>query len=210
MYQKYQTDALVLGSRESGENDRVFVLFTHEFGLVRARASAVRKETSRMRYALQNYARANVALVRGRRGWRLAGASAIKNAHGDTRGLQTFARISELVARLVHGEESNEYLFAALAEAHEALMSAQDLDPRPTSLGLGPASGWRGHSDITGVIEIVCVARVLYALGYISTEALSSALFTHTAYTGESLLEAETMKDRLLSSINKAIAETHL
>ena len=38
----------------------------------------------------------------------------------------------------------------------------------------------------------------------------STALFTHTAYTGESLLEAETMKDRLLSSINRAIAETQL
>jgi hypothetical protein len=47
-------------------------------------------------------------------------------------------------------------------------------------------------------------------LGYISTEALSTALFTHTAYTGEHLLEAETMKDKLLSSINQAIAETHL
>ncbi len=189
MYQKYQTNALVLGSRESGENDRVFVLFTREFGLVRARASAVRVEKSRMRYALQNYAHANAGLVRGKRGWRLAGAIAVKSARSG-HGLQAFARISELVARLVQGEETNQYLFAALAEAHDALMQEQ--------------------CDAFGTIEIVCVARILYALGYISTEALSSALFTHTAYTGESLLEAETMRDKLLSSINKAIAETHL
>ena len=64
--------------------------------------------------------------------------------------------------------------------------------------------------DAWATIEIVCVARVLFALGYISNEALSMALFTHTAYTGESLLEAETMKDKLLTSINKAIAETQL
>ncbi len=284
MYQKYQTDALVLGSRESGENDRIFILFTHEFGLVRARATAIRKETSRMRYALQNYARANAALVRGKRGWRLAGASAVKNAKGDRKGIAAFARISELVSRLVQGEEANPYLFAALAEAHDALMQEK--------------------CDAFGTIEIVCVARILYTLGYISTEALSlpaprpgkftvyvlrcendalyigqtqdlnkrwkehvqgigsqytkgfkpvgivhlegydtreealarehwlktgfgrkwirreikagrarqagTALFTHTAYTGEALLEAETMKDKLLSSINKAIAETHL
>jgi hypothetical protein len=61
-----------------------------------------------------------------------------------------------------------------------------------------------------GMIEIVCVARILYSLGYISNEALNTALFTHTAYTGESLMEAETMKDKLLSSINRAIAETQL
>ena len=190
MYQKYQTDALVIGSRESGENDRAFALYTRDFGLVRARASAVRKEKSRMRYALQNCARANVALVKGKRGWRIAGAASVRAASADLRGVAAFARISELVVRLVHGEEKNEYLFAALAETHDALMQEK--------------------CDAFGMIEIVCVARILYALGYISTEALKTALFTHTAYTGESLLEAETMKDKLLSTINRAIAETQL
>ncbi len=190
MYQKYHTEALVLGSRESGENDKSFSLYTRDFGFIRARASAVRAERSRMRYALQNYARANAALVRGKRGWRLAGASSLKTAHGDTRGVAAFARIAELTIRLVHGEEKNEYLYAALAEAHGALMVEK--------------------CDAFGTIEIVCVARILYTLGYISNEALQTALFSHTAYTGESLLEAETMKDKLLSSINKAIAETQL
>ena len=190
MYQKYQTDALVLGSRETGENDRTFALYTADFGLVWARASAVRKEKSRMRYALQNLSRANVSLVRGKRGWRAAGAAAIQYAQGDRRGVAAFARIAELVSRLVQGEEPNPYLFAALAEGHDALIQEK--------------------CDAFATIEIVCVARILYALGYISAEALSTALFTHTAYTGEHLLEAETMKDKLLSSINKAIAETHL
>ena len=156
MYQKYQTDALVLGSRESGENDRVFVLFTREFGLVRARASAVRAEKSRMRYALQNYSRANAALVRGKRGWRLAGALPVKSAVGDRRGVAAFARISELTVRLVHGEEKNDYLFAALTEAHDCLMQEK--------------------CEAFGTIEIVCVARILYTLGYLSEEALSTAL----------------------------------
>lgn len=190
MYQKYQTDALILGSRELGESDRIYTFYTKDFGLVRARASAVRTETSLMRYALQNYARATVGLIKGKRGWRVAGALATKGAAGDVRGIATFARIAYLVTRLVHGEERNDYLFAALAEAHDALM--------------------REKCEAYGTIELVCVARILYALGYISNEALSTALFTHTAYTGESLLEAETMKDKLLSSINKAIAETQL
>jgi recombinational DNA repair protein (RecF pathway) len=180
----------VLASRESGESDRALVLYTKDFGLVRARATAARTERSRMRYALQSYTLANVSLVRGRRGWRLAGAIAMRNAAGDTRGVGAFARISELVVRLVHGEEHNAYLYAALAEAHGALMHEK--------------------ADAFGTIEMVCVARMLYSLGYISQEALSTALFTHTAYTGESLLEAETMRDKLLSSINRAIAETQL
>jgi len=190
MYQKYHTEALVLKSYESGEADRMLVLYTKDFGLVRARASAVRAEYSKMRYAVQHYSRANISLVKGKRGWRAAGASAWGTLSGDTRGIAAFARIAELTVRLVQGEERNEYLFAALAEAHGALAAPL--------------------CDAFGTIELVCVARMLYALGYISTEALSTALFTHTAYTGESLLEAETMKDKLLVSINKAIAETQL
>jgi len=190
MYQKYHTEGLVLGARELGEADKIFAIYTSDFGLVRARGSSVRSERSKMRYALQRCWRSDVSLVKGKRGWRVAGARAVKGPSGDLRGASTFARISELVLRLVHGEEKNEYLFAALAEAHDALMVER--------------------CDACATIEIVCVARILYALGYISSEALSTALFTHTAYTGESLLEAETMKDKLLTSINKAIAETQL
>ncbi len=188
MYQKYNTEALVLGSREMGENDRVFSIFTRDFGLVRARASAVRSEKSKMRYALQSYSRCIVSLVRGKRGWRAAGAIALQSAPKDAHSVATIGRICELLQRLVAGEEKNEYLFEALKEAHTILQ----------------------NSDARGMVEIVCVARMLYTLGYLSSEALETALFTHTAYTGESLLEAQTMKDKLLSSINKAIAETQL
>ena len=190
MYQKYYTAALVLGSRERGENDRVFTLYTKDFGLVHARASAVRKESSRMRYALQSHSHVHLALVRGKRGWRIGGTVALEGASGSAASVATFARIARLVLRLVNGEEKNEYLFAALVEAHAALM--------------------REKCDAQPAIELVCVARTLYALGYLSNEALNSALFTHTAYAGEHLLEAETMRDKLLSSINKAIAETQL
>ena len=180
MYQKYQTEALVLGSRPSGENDRVFSLYTKDFGLVRARASAVRTERSKMRYALQSYARADVSLVRGGDTSRIAGGE----------GARAYARIAELTLRLVHGEEKNDFLFATLAEAHDTLMQ-------------NSVSAW-------ATIEIVCVARVLFALGYLSAEALQTALFTHTAYGNAHLQEAEGLRDKLLSSINKAIAETHL
>ncbi len=190
MYQKYNTEALVLKSCEQGEADKVFTIFTRDFGLVRARASAVRGEKSRMRYALQTYARAEISLVRGRRGWRVAGARALKSATGDVHGIVAFARICELVLRLVHGEEQNDYLFSALAESHDALMRAQ-CDAWPT-------------------IEVVCVARVLYALGYLSAEAESAALFTTTTYALPYLMEAEARRDELLSSINRALSETQL
>ncbi|MBI4094163.1 recombination protein O N-terminal domain-containing protein [Candidatus Kaiserbacteria bacterium] len=189
MYQKYYTEVLVLGSRERGEADRVFALFTKDFGLVRARASAVRAETSRMRYALQHYTRAKAALVRGKRGWRLGGAVALPD-HLSHSTAAVFARIARLVLRLVAGEERNDYLFDALSEAHRALS--------------------RSASEVHAVIEIVCVARVLFALGYLSQEALSTTLFSHAAYTERDLAEALPLRDTFLTSINRAISESHL
>lgn len=190
MYQKYHTEALVLGSRERGESDRVYALYTRDFGLVRARASAVRGEKSRMRYALQHYTRSRVSLVRGKSGWRVAGASAMSGMRGDTSGAPVFARVAGLVLRLVAGEERNDFLFDTLTHAHAFLAS--------------------GEVQMVPTIELVCVARVLFALGYISAEALETAIFTHTAYSMEHLQEADAIRDKLLSSVNQALSETHL
>ena len=195
MYQKYQTDALVLSSRELGEADKMYALFTRDFGLVRARASAVRREASRMRYALQNYALVHVSLVRGKRGWRIAGA----RSEGAALGLGAFARAAELVTRLVPGEEKNDYLYESLLGAHQALMQ-----------GCGGPTSRGGRTSAISTIEIVCVARVLYALGYISAEALQTALFTHADFQSDDIREAESLRPKLLASINHALAETQL
>ena len=190
MYQKYQTDALVIGGREMGEADKTFFLFTRDFGLVRARASSVRSEKSKMRNALQNYVSAHVSLVRGKKGWRAAGARAGAGFHPglDTKAISAFARISELVLRLVGTDEKNEYLYEALAGAHRALLN-----------GAKPET-----------IEILCVARVLYSLGYLSIEALETILFTHAEYGAAQTTETEHLRDTLLASINNALTETQL
>lgn len=190
MYQKYSTHAIVLGSREYGEADTTLALFTEDFGLVWVRASGMRLEKSKMRTALQRYSGAHVSLVRGVRGWRAAGAVSEMSAMGRrSEALGAYARISELVLRLVRGEERNDYLFSTLKDAQHALFSDQ--------------------SDLAS-IEIVCVARVLYALGYLSAEALQTTLFTHTAYGVTELSEVSEKREDLLASINRAIAETHL
>lgn len=189
MYQKYNTEAIVLGSREQGESDRVFALYTKDFGLVRARASAVRKETSRMRYALQSYSRTHVSLVRGKQGWRAGGATAGKEKI-EGKNLPAFARIASLVLRLVAGEGQNPYVFATLADAHSTLSKCDD--------------------DARATIELVCVARILYGLGYLSEEALSTTLFAHTSYALEHVREAESLREKLLATVNRAINETHL
>ncbi len=190
MYQKYQTDALILRSYERGEADRVYALFTREFGLVWARAVAVRREASRMRFALQSGSYAGLSLVRGKRGWKIAGTQPKALLDPTHAGTRSFARIALLLERLVHGEEINVYVFETLHGAHTALM--------------------HDASETHALIELIAVARVLYGLGYLSTEALGDALFIETSYSPEQLAEVNAKRTQLLSMVNKALGETQL
>ena len=190
MYERYVTEAIVLGSKPRKEADRVLDLLTHDFGLVQARGISLRVEKSKMRYSLQDLALVDVDLVRGRDVWRVAGA----RAHdvfwkGNDAGLQAFARIARLARRLVQGEERHEELFDVLKSARSAFES-QELDPVLT--------------------ELLSAARVLHVLGYLSDKALGTVLFTHTTFAVQDLAEAASLREKLRSSVNSAISETHL
>lgn len=182
MYAKYHTEGFVVRREFSGENDAMCVIYTADFGLVRARASALRTEGSRMRYAIQSCAAARVSLVRGGRGWRLVGAHA-ESTMLEGEAVRGFARVLALVERLA-GEEPNDTLF-------EALVAARDLFMR---------------DDAWQAVELLAVARVLHALGYLSEEALGHAL----SGDGSVLKHVEADRDSFLRAINGALANTHL
>lgn len=191
MYAKYQTDALVLGTVPHGEADARVTLYTKAFGLVHVRASSLRRESSRMRYGLQSYMRSHVSLVRGASGWRAAGAvshTSLGDACREARA--SFARIARLVVRLVPHEDVNESLYVILEHAH---------------LSFG-----RAASSECALMELVCVARMLHALGYLSTNALGSVYKAEPSFTPDVLSFASINMDSLLVSVNRALSETHL
>ncbi len=74
MRHKYATTGLVLARYGVSEASADIVLLTDELGLVRARAQSVRKPGAKLASALQTLAQSRVVLVRGKEGWRLAGA----------------------------------------------------------------------------------------------------------------------------------------
>jgi len=113
MQHKYRTEALVLSRQPVKEHDASVALLTADFGIIRARAGGLRKQGSKMAAGLQTLTESNVALIRAKDGWRLAGAVAL---HSWTHELASqsrmrFARVAELMQRLSHGEESEPRLF---------------------------------------------------------------------------------------------------
>ena len=72
--EKYTTHCFVLEEYERGEHDKVFKLFTREFGIVIAHAKSIRKLESKLRAHILPGNMATVTLVKGREVWRLVGA----------------------------------------------------------------------------------------------------------------------------------------
>lgn len=193
MYEKYSTDTFVLGSRNRGEADRYYTLYTREFGLIRARCSSVRSEKSKMRYALQTFSYSNVSLIRGRAGWRIAGAAAKSPLVVDPAISMTsyaaLARISKLLERLLHGEEKSDYLFDSVQAARSAVLTP----------GVDAES-----------IELLCVIRILFALGYIAPNSAMQPLFVNSEYTDVMLGTVQAYKVAALGVVNSALSATQM
>ncbi len=189
MYEKYHTEAIVLRSSAVGEADAVLALYTRDFGLVNARAAGGRKEVSKMRYAIQKYAYASISLVRGARGWRAAGARSLSSALHHPQAARAYARVLDLASRLIAGEECNEHAFEVLSSARTALLASPD--------------------DAES-IELLAVARLLFALGYLPSVSLPEGVATSPHYDAAALAFVVRDRETLLTQVNRALSETHL
>lgn len=114
-------DAIVLRVFDVGEADRSCVLFTRELGRVFARASGVRKLTSRMGGSLLLFRRVHVLLKESGAGYIVAG---VRGMGSDERGAQSEERSTlaffseaqqgiELLLALVRNEEPLPEVFDA-------------------------------------------------------------------------------------------------
>jgi DNA repair protein RecO len=149
-YHIYTTKGLVLSERPLKEADRIYSILTRDLGLVRASATGVRKESSKLRGALEPFALSSVSLVRGKDFWRLTSSELLQKLPG-TEGL---ARPFALLEKLVQGESAHPELFDAI----ETAIRGENGDKR---------------DNISFVGEEQLVASILYHLGYLKEADLT-------------------------------------
>lgn len=108
--EKYVTDCLVIESFDQGEHDRVYKLFTREFGLILAHAKSIRKLESKLRSHIMPRGMSMVTLVKGKEIWRLVGAEEKpfeeKMVH----------EVTSLIKRFIRGEGAHKALYNRLIE----------------------------------------------------------------------------------------------
>ena len=106
--EKYTTTCLVVESFPQGENDRVYKLFTREFGMVTAHAKSIRKLESKLRAHILPRNLSLVTLVQGREVWRLVGAQELESPP------EIIHEVTVLVRRFIRGEGAHKALYDRL------------------------------------------------------------------------------------------------
>ena len=148
MRHKYETRGIVLSRSPLGEANAFVTLLTPELGLVCVRAQGVRKSGAKLASALATFAESSLVLVRGREGWRLAGAVLEENWFSKLRNADAHhsaARVSGLLLRLVAGEAQDISLFPIMRGFFEALSGLPE--------------------EMHEAAEILAALRILAALG---------------------------------------------
>jgi DNA repair protein RecO (recombination protein O) len=124
MQYRYETRGIVLARSPLGEANALVTLITPTLGLVRARAQGVRRPGAKLASALTTFAESSLVLVRGKEGWRIAGAVLEENWFSRMERAQAravAARVSGLLLRLVAGEVHDPELFPIMRNFFEAL-----------------------------------------------------------------------------------------
>jgi DNA repair protein RecO len=191
MHHIYHTEGLILGSKNYGETGKCYFIFTRELGMVYASAQGVRKMSSKLRFVLRDFGHIRVDLIRGKDFWRLTSASKtnqLENLEKNKEKLAILVNISNLLRRLLAGEEGDEFLFDDLLNGLVFLEKAK--------------------SDFHN-IEVVIVLRILYNLGYLGINNKLNAM-VRSPYEENLVLEASKSRVDILFEINKALGETQL
>ncbi len=181
-YEKYRTQAVIIKEKNFGEADKLFTLYTEEFGLVFVIAKGVRLLKSKLKPSLKIFRMLVVTLIKGKDVWRLTDAECLSLRLEKIKE-QNLAKTCLLLAELVQGQEKNTELFKVVESfflENPASLSEEDF-------------------------ELWSVVNVLHALGYGSDDEDFELLirpFSETSSTKN--------KKKIISLINNALASSQL
>jgi DNA repair protein RecO len=184
MYHVHVTEGIVLKKRGVGEANTLVYVLTHELGLVRGVARSTRVSQSKLRYGLEPLTKARYSFVKGKHEWRLVQVEKIERLVPTP----AVGRVTNLLLRLIHGQEPMRELYADVCEGFTALLAA---------------------SPVSESVEAVLVLRMLSHLGYLPrVEAL--APFVEQEFSIELAAKAMESRSLLIKTINASLQASGL
>ena len=132
----YRTQGFILGKEDRGEADRVFTVFTKDFGRLKLRAVSERKITSKLRGGLELFYLSDIEFIQGKYQKTLTNASPLKtyrHMRQDLLRLVLVWRIAEFFNKVVRDQEVDEKIWNILHETFD-MMNNEDLNSQALKL----------------------------------------------------------------------------
>lgn len=129
MHQHYRTQAIFLKKQDRGEADRVFTVFTKDFGKIEVNGRAIRKIASKLRPGAEIFYLSEIEFIQGKARKTLTDALPIEKfliLRAKLRRLRTAYQIAEIFDKLVRGEEKDDRIWELLKETFNKLNSSDE------------------------------------------------------------------------------------
>ncbi len=192
MYSKHQTLGIVLETKIEGDSNLRVGILTKEFGFVWAKAQGARKVNSKFKAGCQIFSLTHFSLVSGKAGWKIVGAIYQKNFYeilkSEKEKIFIIANVSNLLKKLLNGEEKNESLFGVVFNFFIFLEEK--------------------NNENIALAECLVLLRILYLLGYMRHDPEFSIPISDTEIKGEYLEKIATKRFKITKLINEALKAT--
>lgn len=193
-HRHYETEGLIINHRNLGEANRRYQILTLDFGLIDALAQSVRRDRSKLRYYLKDFSFVQLTLVRGREFWRIVGVNHLnQSSQSSPEAIIFLKKISLVLQRLIHGEESNPLIFQDLKQAWH-LISTHHQQSAEALINL----------------EIFILTRLLIQLGYLAPPVEFKELLSTPVFAWAEIKKIDQRQSSLIKQINRALAVTQL
>lgn len=128
MFRHYRTQGFILKKTDWGEADRIFTIYTKDFGKLEILAKAERKIKSKLKGGLELFYLSEIEFIQGKTHKTLTDTILIDNfpiLRKDLERLSIAYRISEVLDNLIKGQELDEKIWNLLNETFNKLNSSE-------------------------------------------------------------------------------------
>lgn len=124
----YKTQGFVLNKEDHLDANRIFSVFTKDFGRIEVLGRAIRKIDSKLRGGIEIFSLSSIEFIQGRNRKTLTDAAFIqkyRNIFEDEVTFETVYKISQLADSFIRGQEPDENIWNLLADVFEKLNQYQ-------------------------------------------------------------------------------------
>lgn len=167
MYNIYTTEGIIIKIKESGEADKIFSVFTKDFGRVEIFTKGARNSKSKLNPHLDLFDYSRISFISGRDFFRLTDAFKIslwKETCDNLTKLQTVGRVFNILEKMLQGQEKNEELW-------RLMLITLKFITKKTPLSFNFLS-----------FEAIFLFKLVHILGYIDAK---NGIFSEIAKNGE-------------------------